>query len=199
MNSKDLKIVAGSFITESKLTKESKKQLLNFIQHEACDHQIMALMLDGKIAKLDEQSKQIVEERFSNKFNEEVLQERVWKNVLGLVFAPTLWALWRGLEFSFSTAARKCGAIGITIQRDVCMAQARLNMWQKRLQILQKAAGDCSKANNPGKCKDRASKQINKAKDQVAKYSNRLNKLKVELTKKGKMGKYGLGKAKAEA
>lgn len=75
MNSKDLKIVAGSFITESKLTKESKKQLLNFIQHEACDHQVMALMLDGKITKLDEQSKQIVEERFNNRFDINILKK----------------------------------------------------------------------------------------------------------------------------
>jgi len=94
MESKDLKIAAGNLIVESELTKNSKKQLLNFIQHEACDHQIMALMLDGEITKLDEQSKEIVEERFENKFGD--LNEGVsFKSIFGIIFFGGLWAAWR--------------------------------------------------------------------------------------------------------
>jgi len=64
MESKDLKIAAGSIITGSKISKPAKLQLLNFVQNEATDHQIMALMLDGKVVKIDEQAEQVVEDRF---------------------------------------------------------------------------------------------------------------------------------------
>lgn len=64
MDSKKLKILAGSVITKSKLSKEARLQLLNFVESEATDHQIMVLLLDGKILILDEQAEQIVEDRF---------------------------------------------------------------------------------------------------------------------------------------
>lgn len=64
MDSKKLKILAGSVITKSKLSKAARLQLLNFVESEATDHQIMVLLLDGKIVILDEQAEQIVEDRF---------------------------------------------------------------------------------------------------------------------------------------
>jgi len=64
MDSKKLKILTGSVITKSKLSKAARLQLLNFVQNEATDYQVMALLLDGKILILDEQAEQIVEDRF---------------------------------------------------------------------------------------------------------------------------------------
>jgi len=64
MDSKKLKILTGSVITKSKLSKAARLQLLNFVQNEATDYQVMALLLDGKIVILDEQAEQIVEDRF---------------------------------------------------------------------------------------------------------------------------------------
>jgi len=61
---KQLRIIAGQIIVESKLSKSAKLQLLNFIQKEASDTQVKALLLDGKIVKLDEQSEKIVNDRF---------------------------------------------------------------------------------------------------------------------------------------
>ncbi len=63
METKDLKLTAATYVVETDLSKPSKLQLLNFIQHEANDHQLMALLLDGEIVELDEQAKQIVEDR----------------------------------------------------------------------------------------------------------------------------------------
>lgn len=60
----NLKLFAGRIITNSKLTKESKLQLLNFIQYEATDFQIKAFLMDGKITKLNEEAEGIVNERF---------------------------------------------------------------------------------------------------------------------------------------
>ena len=64
--SNNLKILAGQIISETKLSKEIKIQLLNFIQKEASDSQIKALLMDGKIVQLDEQAEVIVNDRFKN-------------------------------------------------------------------------------------------------------------------------------------
>ena len=79
MKTKNLKITAGYIVTESKLSKPAKLQLLNFIQNEASDEQLMALMLDGKIVKLDEQAKEIVKERFKNSKIGKLKQPKITK------------------------------------------------------------------------------------------------------------------------
>jgi len=64
---KKLRIIAGAIVTESKLSKGAKLQLLNFIQKEATDIQVKALLLDGKVlTAIDEQTKEIVNDRFAN-------------------------------------------------------------------------------------------------------------------------------------
>lgn len=65
VNIKDLKIVAGNIVKNTKdLTIPAKQQLLNFIK-EASEHQIMVLLLDGEIMKVeDPQCKKIIEDRF---------------------------------------------------------------------------------------------------------------------------------------
>ncbi len=64
MSKKDLQLYVGKTTVNSKMSKPAKLQMLNFIQHEASEAQLMALVLDGKIVKLDEQSEEIVKDRF---------------------------------------------------------------------------------------------------------------------------------------
>ena len=65
MNTNKLKITCGEIIVKAKLTKESKLQFLNFIQTEADEHQLKALLLDGEItAKADDETKEIINQRF---------------------------------------------------------------------------------------------------------------------------------------
>lgn len=65
MNINDLKITCGKIVVSSKLTKESKIQLLNFVQKEANEHQLKAFLLDGEIiAKADDEAKEIIDQRF---------------------------------------------------------------------------------------------------------------------------------------
>lgn len=63
---KQLRLMAGKIIVESKLSKAAKHQLLNFIKEEASDAQVKALLMDGKIVQLDEQAEAIVNDRFEN-------------------------------------------------------------------------------------------------------------------------------------
>lgn len=60
----ELRVTAAYFIKESNMTKASKLQLMNFLENEATDAQVMALLLDGKVQQLDEQAEEIVYDRF---------------------------------------------------------------------------------------------------------------------------------------
>ncbi len=70
MDKKDLQLQTGQIIVDSKMTKPAKLQMLQFIQHEASESQLMALILDGRIVKLDEQAEEIVKDRFTTKIDE---------------------------------------------------------------------------------------------------------------------------------
>lgn len=184
MNSKDLKIVAGSFITESKLTKESKKQLLNFIQHEACDHQIMALMLDGKIAKLDEQSKQIVEERFSNKYgNLNEVNVRALQSKMGTALkyglagiagfmTPIGFGVPLGMAVLYlyrrqnDACRKKCSN---EADSKVCYNKCSIDVANKIIATLKSELGKCGKTKKPEKCKKRITAEINKWEKKIQK------------------------------
>ena len=58
-----LRLFIGEAVTVSDLPKEAKLQLLKFIQNEATDAQVKALIMDGEILKLDHFSEQIVNDR----------------------------------------------------------------------------------------------------------------------------------------
>jgi hypothetical protein len=65
MNINNLKITCGEIIVNAKLTKESKLQLLNFVQVEADEHQLKVFLLDGEIiTKADKEAKEIIDQRF---------------------------------------------------------------------------------------------------------------------------------------
>lgn len=59
-----LQLICGKMVVASKLTKEAKLQMLEYVQHQASESQLKLLLLDGKIAKLDEQTEAIVNDRF---------------------------------------------------------------------------------------------------------------------------------------
>lgn len=59
-----LKAFAAYAIKEMKVSKISKKQLINFVANEATEPQLMAFLLDGEIVQLDEHATQIVRDRF---------------------------------------------------------------------------------------------------------------------------------------
>lgn len=64
MDKSQLQIFIGKTIVESKMSTAAKLQILKFVQHEADVHQLMCLVMDGKITVLDKQAQHIVEDRF---------------------------------------------------------------------------------------------------------------------------------------
>jgi hypothetical protein len=66
MKKTELQIFLGERITKSKLPKEAKLQILNYVQNEADIHQLMLLALDGKITAINnDDTKKIIEDRFN--------------------------------------------------------------------------------------------------------------------------------------
>ena len=60
----ELRVTAAYFVKESGLSKAAKLQIMNFLQNEATDAQVMALLLDGEVQTLDEMAEQIVYDRW---------------------------------------------------------------------------------------------------------------------------------------
>lgn len=105
MNKQDLQIFLGHSIVESKMSKAAKLQMLEFIQHEADMHQLMCLIMDGKIVKLDEQARQIVEDRF----NVNEVFTSVQKDIIFGQFHRL-----------FGACAKKCGRLATSLEKRLC-------------------------------------------------------------------------------
>jgi len=61
----ELKLFAAESVVGSRLSKAAKLQLINFIEHDASDAQIKALIMDGKVTQLDELAEQVVHDRWT--------------------------------------------------------------------------------------------------------------------------------------
>lgn len=161
----NIRIFAGLIVTESKLSKESKLQLLNFIQHEATDTQVKALLLDGKIlTNIDEQTKDILDKRFENKFLNEIAPDLALAGVaISAVAAKIAFNIGRNILNKAHKACRKY--TGNEKQR--CLAKFRKEAAIKQIQVLQSHKNKCNKDKNPDKCKAAIDKKILKLKKQA--------------------------------
>jgi len=168
MDTKELKFLTGYIVTESDLSKDSKIQLLNFIQKEADDHQLKALLLDGKIISLDEQSKQIVDDRF------EIYQlNEVGKIiVLALVYAASKGAMAVYNRF-FSKAAKFCSKYNGQ-EKTMCMSKAKIAAIKEKIKYIQKESIKCDNTKNPKKCKKLMKKKIDKEKIKLQKVLSKI-------------------------
>ncbi|MBR9682663.1 MAG: hypothetical protein GOV02_03220, partial [Candidatus Aenigmarchaeota archaeon] len=96
---KKLFIHAGELVVESKLSGQSKLQLINWIKKEATEAQIKAFLLDGKITALDEQAEEVVNDRFKGSNVQQMLEfvEPVSTVTMALAAAGLMkvWALYR--------------------------------------------------------------------------------------------------------
>ena len=140
MDSKELKLTVANYIIESELTKPSKLQMINFIKNEANDHQLMALMLDGKIVDLDEQAKQIVEDRF-------VLQEGILTIAILVAAGAIIYSKF------LKQSAKACSGLSGS-EKKSCMRKYEIEARDLEIKELEKRIKkDCNSTENPEKCK----------------------------------------------
>lgn len=177
MNVNNLKFLAGTVVYKSgKLSEASKIQLLNFIK-EADSHQIMALLLDRKIMKLDETAKAILEDRFENSKYNEIINEiapktKTYLSLTGAGFYGLPFIIYRKIRSLHDACTKKCGTYEFnTIRRQVCLV--RCNIAEKELILAQLRKTNAS----PDK--------ITKVETQIKKLSRKLKEYDAHAKKRG--------------
>ena len=104
----DLKIVAAAIVVQSKLSKTSKLQLLNFIQYEATIPQIKAFLLDGEIVTLDEHAEEIVNKRFEiSSINEIMDPVTIYAGMVAAIAAAVIGKMAYNIAKRYSTKAQR--------------------------------------------------------------------------------------------
>jgi hypothetical protein len=177
MTKYDLQIFSGSIVTESKLSKPAKLQMLTWLEHEATEAQLKAFILDGSITKLDKQAEQIVNDRFSvheaggrvAKFRKSFMSVAGAQAYLGVPYL-----IYRTIRGNFDKCTKKCGTYELnTSRRQHCMIKCKVAKLTAELAAVQKTK-DSSKI-------ELAKAKLAKAKQAMDKSVSSFKSRKVEM------------------
>jgi len=194
MGPNTLKIMAGDIVSQSKLSKHAKLQLLNWLQNEATEVQIKAMLLDGEpFTEIDDQAAEIINKRFS-KSN---LNEGGWKTLAGFILiGPVYWAAYRALRAAFDEKSKQCGIFGIGRKRDVCLWKLRAEKYRKEAALFSKVAKDCGQSKDPAKCKASVAEKVAKSNAKAKELEEKIRQYAVKSPEKHAKAKAGLEYAK---
>jgi hypothetical protein len=174
---KELRVFAGQIVVESKMSKAAKLQMLNFIKEEATDAQIKALLMDGKIVKLDEQAEEIVNDRFENHEINEAggrvakLRKTYMSQAGSGGGLNVFWLAYRTIRAQFDKCTKRCGAYELnTSRRQHCMIKCKEAKARAELAAAKKANDE---------------KRIKKAAKDLQKVQALLKKSTASFTKRG--------------
>ena len=175
-----LKILAGYQVVSSKLPRQSKQLLLNFIQHESSEYQLKALLLDGKIIEeVDEISKGIIDDRVKLTEYFKILEESRRKtamSILGFVLSPGSLIIYRSIRSLYDKCSYECGLVSFNTQkRQICLAKCNILRRTKELNLIRKI--NCKKYPNPEKCRIKKEKAIKEIQRKISKDKETIQKL----------------------
>lgn len=183
---KQLRIIAGVIVTASKLNKESKLQLLNFIQKEATDIQIKALLLDGKIlTKIDEQTKEIIEDRFKvsevssySSFGQVIIKlSQGEANIAGIAAAAAIVYAAVKLQMKIATS-KECKNYKFgSPQWKVCEQKVRIMKNKKQVDFIKSKINLCNNSKDPNKCKGKLQEKIKKLEFEIKQRQTKIKDL----------------------
>jgi len=163
---KQLRLCAAQIVFESELSDAAKLQLLNFIQIEATDAQVKALILDGRIVNLDEQAEEIVNDRFDLlEFDPLTVYAGMLAAMTAMFGAAIAANIYNVYKTYMSKAGRACaGRSGEDRQR--CIGDYKV---KAKIAAYTSALSKCSKAKDPNKCQIKFKKKIEKLKGTFSK------------------------------
>ena len=101
------------------------------------------------------------------------LRGSIWWTVLLSIAIPTVW---KGLNFAFSQAYRKCG-FSKGPGKQMCIARERINILQKKMIFMNKALSACGKSRDPDTCRQQGQLEIDKVKNRIESNQNKLKDL----------------------
>jgi len=168
MDTNLIKLFAGHIIVVSEMDKETKRDLLTFVEH-ASDYQVKYFLLDATLVEdtKSDLARSIVDSKFDisglpEKVNHySSLSEGAVGSVAGmLIFSPVVWAAWRGVAGLVSRKRRECGTFRISKERDKCLEIVPIIGLRRKIELLTKAEKDCKQAPEPSKCMESAKKNL---------------------------------------
>jgi len=165
--SKELRLIAASIVCESKISKEGKLKLLNFIKELASDAQIKVLLMDGRITILDEQTEEIVNERFKNHSLNEADPLSIYVGMMAGMFVAIASKLaYDTARLAWSKGHRLCLKYKGN-EKQKCLAKYKKMSIEKQLQILAQHKGKCNTTKNPKACVAGIDKKMQQAKKKL--------------------------------
>jgi hypothetical protein len=161
---KQLRLIVGQIVVESKLSKQAKLQMINFVQKEATDTQVKVLLMDGNIVHLDEQTEEIANARFDL-----FVERKDFKDLLefidpfnamyqlgtkdGFIAAAFVGVVASAAEKAykrfFSKAARFCKGRSGT-EKTGCMNKFKNDGIKEQIKVYQKGLKMCNKSKTQG-------------------------------------------------
>ena len=178
MDLTQLTIIAGSIVTESKLSKPAKLQMLTWLENEATEAQLKAFLMDGAIIQLDEQAEQIVNDRFENSKLSEIDVGQGFGNIIirlsqgeatvaGALAAAAIIALSVKAIRRIRTAEECKDFRSGTPGYKKCHINVKIKKLQAQIAVINAKAGLCKKAKDPEKCNSKLKAKIAKLKAQI--------------------------------
>ena len=194
---KQLRLFAGTIIVESKLPKDVKLKLLEWVKKQATDSEVKALLMDGKAISVLKEDESFINERFENHLIYENLNEGIVKTIAGMVLlgGPQFWAIYRAIRATVDKKSAQCGIFGVGKKRDICLLKVKADEQNKLAQFQLKALAECKKQKNPQDCERKVKESSDKFKQKAQKYLNKINKYAAKSPKKGLKAQQGLEKA----
>jgi hypothetical protein len=120
MNKKQIQLLSVMAIGKSKMSEQTKLQLLRFVK-EATEVQLKSFLLDGEIVKLDSVSEQVVNDRFSSFMNEGFL-----KNANCYRLNKAIHSLNADIQ-SFKEGLKQCRKIKDPVKKQKCLTLMTTN------------------------------------------------------------------------
>jgi hypothetical protein len=118
-------------------------------------------------------------QNYMDKLQEETLQEidptLLTISAVSASFTITNMAF-RAYKDYFNKAARKCKNLPPR-EKGVCMLKAKLDAKKEQLSKIKAKSSDCSKTNNPTKCRGKLSEKLKKISDEVKFLTQRMQQL----------------------
>lgn len=195
---KGLRLIAAHIVVESKMTKSAKLQMLNYIKEQASEAQIKALLMDGKIMKLDEEAEKLVNERFKQcSLNEgaAAVVGAVLVGTYGLMLTGAAVFAYKTLVGVFSEKARRCGVYGVGKSRQICKLRVEAMKNEKLAEFAKKAISACSKTKNPERCTKSNTEAMKKFQAKADKYNSKISNYANKSTRRATKAQKGIEKA----
>jgi hypothetical protein len=159
------------------MSKSLKIYLLDFVKDIATKHQLINLLLNGKIINsINNNDKILLENKFnSNKKLQRILNETLVSSSIGmLLINPEILVSWRNIKRQLIACLKICES---SKNKNVCLTQCRIDDTSRKIKFLKDNIKYCSKKSKPDSCRDKILKSIKILEDKNTELKSRKNKL----------------------